>query len=140
MEEERDSRDGRKHGRRDGHSREERYLGPKGDFTNSKNEVVVGSRYKNKSIVTPCPSVEGWILIVNGIHEEAPEDTVLEAFEPFGEVHGLHLNLDRRTGYAKGYALVEFKEKEAAARAIQEMDGSQLLGRTILVDWAFIKQ
>eukprot|EP00472_Partenskyella_glossopodia_P013912 CAMPEP_0197525474 /NCGR_PEP_ID=MMETSP1318-20131121/12657_1 /TAXON_ID=552666 /ORGANISM="Partenskyella glossopodia, Strain RCC365" /LENGTH=169 /DNA_ID=CAMNT_0043078957 /DNA_START=24 /DNA_END=533 /DNA_ORIENTATION=+ len=105
-----------------------RYDGRSGKFDSVADEKSHGPNQK---------SVEGWIIFVTGIHEEAQEDDVYDLFAEYGEVKQLHLNLDRRTGYVKGYALIEYEKYSEAEDAVKNLDGTELLERKISVAFTF---
>ena len=51
-----------------------------------------------------------------------------DKFADFGDVKNIQVNLDRRSGFVKGYALIEYARFEEAKDAIESMDGKNLLG------------
>eukprot|EP01017_Pseudomicrothorax_dubius_P004483 TRINITY_DN1090_c0_g2_i2.p1 TRINITY_DN1090_c0_g2~~TRINITY_DN1090_c0_g2_i2.p1 ORF type:complete len:128 (-),score=25.77 TRINITY_DN1090_c0_g2_i2:61-444(-) len=108
---------------------EQRYKGDAGNFTTLDSEEGPG----------PARSVEGYVIFVTGVHEEAQEDELYDIFSKYGSIKNMHLNLDRRTGYVKGYALIEYADVAKAAAAIKDMNGKEILGKTVQVDWAFKK-
>lgn len=87
----------------------------------------------------PLRSVEGWVLFITGVHEEAQEDDLMDAFSEHGTVNKVQINVDRQTGLAKGYAMVEYATQSEAQDAINTLHGTELLGKNIGVHWCFVK-
>ncbi|CAJ1354874.1 unnamed protein product [Effrenium voratum] len=83
----------------------------------------------------PAKSREGWGLFITNLPEEVEEDDVDEAFRPFGTLTSLHVPLDRMTGNAKGYCMLEYPSHEEALAALSAMNGKQLKGKAIEVAW-----
>jgi RNA-binding protein 8A len=49
------------------------------------------------------------------------------------------VNLDRKTGYLKGYALIEYENLEEAQKAVNKLNGESFLGKKLKVSFAFNK-
>ena len=57
-----------------------------------------------------------------------------ELFEAYGEVTSARVITDKMSGRSKGYGFVEMADDAAANKAIEELNGSELQGRTIVVN------
>lgn len=59
-----------------------------------------------------------------------------EIFGEFGEVTFVRIITDRESGKSKGFGFVEFANAEDAASAKAAMDGKEVDGRELRVDFA----
>lgn len=75
-------------------------------------------------------------LFVGGLNWKTSDDGLRSAFERFGEITEAKVITDRETGRSRGFGFVTFEENEAADTAINDMNGTQLEGRTIQVNEA----
>eukprot|EP00245_Coleochaete_scutata_P000843 TRINITY_DN10_c0_g1_i1.p1 TRINITY_DN10_c0_g1~~TRINITY_DN10_c0_g1_i1.p1 ORF type:complete len:164 (+),score=30.74 TRINITY_DN10_c0_g1_i1:141-632(+) len=78
-------------------------------------------------------------LFVGGLAWQTDESALKEAFEAFGQVSEAKVITDRITGRSRGFGFVTFESEAAAEAARNEMDGRDLAGRLIKVDFATIR-
>ena len=63
-------------------------------------------------------SADGYCLCVTGLGPDTNEEDLIDQFSEYGEVRNCVLNLDRRTGFVKGYCLLEYATAEQAKKCI----------------------
>ncbi len=75
-------------------------------------------------------------LFVGGLAWKTDDTTLGRVFGEFGEIIEAKVITDRDTGRSRGFGFVTFVEEEAAADALDSMNGQELDGRTLRVDFA----
>ncbi|KAK4794304.1 hypothetical protein SAY86_012298 [Trapa natans] len=79
-------------------------------------------------------------LFIGGISYGTDEMGLREAFSKYGEVIEARVITDRETGRSRGFGFVTFTSSEEASSAIQALDGQDLHGRRIRVNYATDRQ
>ena len=72
-------------------------------------------------------------IFVASLPFSADDQDLREIFEPFGEVTSAKVIFDRDRNRSKGFGFVEMPNDDAAARAIEDLDGVEIEGKTIVV-------
>lgn len=75
-------------------------------------------------------------IFIGSIPFKLEEKELKELFEEFGEVSSIKIISDKFTGRSKGFGFVEMENDEEAAQAIEELNGTEILGRAIVVNKA----
>jgi cold-inducible RNA-binding protein len=75
-------------------------------------------------------------IYVGNLAHEITEDSLREAFEAFGQVESVNIIKDRFSGESRGFGFVEMPSKQEAEKAIEEMNGKDLMGRAVNVNEA----
>jgi cold-inducible RNA-binding protein len=75
-------------------------------------------------------------LFVGGLSWGTDDRGMHAAFSRFGDVTEAKVILDRETGRSRGFGFVTFASADDAQTAVQQLDGTELDGRTIRVNVA----
>eukprot|EP00250_Pteridium_aquilinum_P005581 c15653_g1_i1 orf=72-539(+) len=79
-------------------------------------------------------------LFVGGLSWQTEESQLKDAFSSFGEVTDARIVLDKETGVSKGFGFVSFASAKHADAAMKTMDGRDLNGKTLRVNFANDRQ
>ncbi|MEI6950449.1 RNA-binding protein [Paraflavisolibacter sp. H34] len=72
-------------------------------------------------------------IYVSNLSFNIQDEDLREFFADYGEVTSAKVITDRETGRSRGFGFVEMSDKAAAQKAIAELDGGSVDGRTIKV-------
>lgn len=75
-------------------------------------------------------------IFVGNLPFRAEQEDVIELFAPFGEVANCSLPLERDTGRKRGFAFVELVDPELETKAIDALQGAELMGRPLRINKA----
>ncbi|XP_008178627.1 poly(U)-binding-splicing factor half pint isoform X4 [Acyrthosiphon pisum] len=85
------------------------------------------SFHRHQALILMCR------VYVGSISFELKEDSIKQAFSPFGCIKSINMSWDPITQKHKGFAFVEYEIPEAAQLALEQMNGVMLGGRNIKV-------
>lgn len=73
-------------------------------------------------------------VFVGGIHSELTEGDVLAILSQYGEIVDVFVPRDEKTGKSKGFAFVCYLDQRSTIIAVDNLNGSKVLGRILRVD------
>ncbi|XP_073526062.1 uncharacterized protein [Phyllobates terribilis] len=73
-------------------------------------------------------------VFVGGIPYDLTEGDLLAIFAQYGELVDVNLVRDKTSGKSKGFAFVAYEDQRSTNLAVDNLNGAQVMGRTIRVD------
>ncbi|XP_029036808.1 poly(U)-binding-splicing factor hfp isoform X2 [Osmia lignaria lignaria] len=96
-------------------------------------QTLAHQQQKNKLVLRQQVLLLMCRVYVGSISFELKEDTIRQAFLPFGPIKSINMSWDPVTQKHKGFAFVEYEIPEAAQLALEQMNGVMIGGRNIKV-------
>ena len=75
-------------------------------------------------------------LYIGSLSYDTTEDSLKDFFASAGTVSSASIIIDKFSGRSKGFGFVEMSNEDEAKKAIEELNGKELDGRSIVVDEA----
>lgn len=95
--------------------------------TLAHQQTQAKTQQKHQAIILMCR------VYVGSINFEVKEDTIRQAFLPFGPIRSISMSWDPLMQKHKGFAFVEYEIPEAAQLALEQMNGVIISSRNIKV-------
>ncbi|MDO5571580.1 MAG: RNA-binding protein [Bacteroidales bacterium] len=72
-------------------------------------------------------------IYIGNLNYKVREADLQQAFEEYGAVSSIKIVKDHETGRSKGFGFAEMENEAAAKQAIEELNGTDFEGRTLVV-------
>ncbi len=79
-------------------------------------------------------------IYVGNLPYSTEKEELQDLFEEFGEVESIDIIVDRRSGRSRGYGFVSMPNEGEAKEAVESLNGEELGGRNLRVDFSRPKQ
>ena len=79
-------------------------------------------------------------IYVGNLNYKVQESNLKEVFETYGTVDSVKIIQDKISGRSKGFGFVEMPDDNQAQSAIDNLNGSEFLGRNLVVNQARPKE
>ena len=75
-------------------------------------------------------------IYVGNLAREVTEEQLRQTFEAYGQVGSVSIIKDKFSGESRGFGFVQMPSKQEAQKAIEQLNQTDLMGRTITVNEA----
>ncbi len=75
-------------------------------------------------------------IYIGNLNFNLSEDELKQVFEEYGEVNSVKIISDKYSGRSKGFGFIEMPNDENAKKAIDELNGAEVKGRSLKVNQA----
>lgn len=111
------------------------------DFANGRSNAAPKERAQSRAQnFGDQTSPESDTLFIGNIAFSANENMISEAFAEHGSILGVRLPTDPESGRPKGFGYVQFSSVDEARSAFQALNGADLGGRSMRLDFSSPRQ
>ncbi|XP_072165470.1 RNA-binding protein 28-like [Diadema setosum] len=110
------------------------------DSQGKEKEMQKKKKKKKKGDVEDEKEKRRCRLIVRNLPFKCSEEVLKSAFESFGQVNEVLLPVKGNSSKKLGFGFVQFQSLKNAAKAVKHMNGKEIMGRTVAVDWTLPRE